>query len=97
MQAVEKTTSTEKFGDQSILVVINTHAHVEHDAGVGQLADDLHFLDEVSDMLVSEAALLQIFFDCNFLSEEFTEENLPIASFSYRLDDFNLLLLDQES
>lgn len=34
-----------------------------------QLVDHLHFLDEMADVPVSEALLLEVFLDCHLLAE----------------------------
>jgi hypothetical protein len=97
VQTVKETASTKELCDQSILIVIDAHAHIEHNARVMKLADDLNFFDKVRNVLVSESSFFEVFFHCNFLTKQFSEKDLTIPSFSNRFDDLQLFFFDEES
>lgn len=62
-----------------------------------KFVDDLYFLNEVSNVLVPEASLFDVFFDCHLLSVEFAQEDLTIAASSDWLYYLDLVFAYQES
>ena len=96
MEVIEKTASGQKLGDKEILVIVDTHSHIENYARMVQFADNLNFLDEVSDVFVSDSSFFQISFHCDLLTKKFAKENLAISTFSYRFLYFELFPLNKE-
>jgi hypothetical protein len=97
VEVVEKTAFIHELCNHAVLVVVNTHSHVKDDARVEKFVDDLHLFDEVTDMSVPEALLLQVFLDSHRLAKPPSFENLAVASSPDGPRDGDLLLGNEES
>lgn len=62
-----------------------------------QLADNLHLLHKITNVLVSESPFFQIFFHCNLLTKQFAQKDLSISSFANGFNDFELFFFDEKS
>ncbi len=69
MQIVKKTTAWQELSDHIVLIVIDAHAHIQHNTGMQQFVDYLHLLNKVPYMLVSEPLFFYVLFDCYFLTQ----------------------------
>ena len=96
MQIIEKAASRQKFSDEEILVIVDTHSHIENYARMVQFADNLNFLYKVSNVFVSDSSFFQISFHCHFLAIKLSKENLAISSLSNWFLYFKLFPLNKE-
>lgn len=96
MEVVKETAPWQELSDHVVLVVINAHAHVKHDWWVQELVDDLDLFDKVAYMLVPEAFLLDVFFNCDLLPQPLTQVDLSITALADGFNNLDLLFGDQE-
>ena len=96
MQVVKQTASRQEFGDHIVLIIINAHSHVKDNAWMEKFIYYLDLFNKMADMLISKPFLFQVLFDCNLLTQPFTKINLTITTLSNWLDNFDLLLWNEE-
>lgn len=97
MKIIEKTTSRKELCYHCVLVVIDAHTHIEHNARMMQFIYNLDLLNEMSNMFVTKTSLFYVFFNSHLLAIEFTQEDLSVATFAYRLNNLDLIFAYQES
>ena len=62
-----------------------------------QFIYNLDLLNEMSNMFVTKTSLFYVFFNSHFLTIEFAQEDLSVATFAYRLDNLDLIFAYQKS
>ena len=94
VELVEQRAIFQVFGDEGVLVGGDAHAHVEHDVGVFEVADDLQLLHEV--LLVAVLARLQVVLYRDRLPHVLTLVDLTETALPNQLQLLDVLLADQE-
>lgn len=94
VELVEQGAVFQVFSDEGVLVGGDAHAHVEHDVGMFEVADDLQLLHEV--LLVAVLARLQVVLYCDRLPYVLTLVNLTETALPNQLQLLDVLLTDQE-
>jgi hypothetical protein len=94
VELVEEAAVFEVLGDEDELVGRDADAHVEHDVGVLQVADDHHLLHEV--LFVVVFAGLHVVFDGDLLADVLPFVDFAVAAFSDQLKFLQIFFFYEE-
>jgi hypothetical protein len=86
MKMIKQTPLLQILINHQILLLTNTHPHIQHNIRVPQVADNLHLLKEVpSPLLVEPRVFLAELLDSYVLAQPLAPENLPVAALPHLL------------
>lgn len=99
VQVVKQTPLLQVLRDEEVIQALLTHAHVQHDVGVPQIADHLHLLQEVGhlDLVLETAAqfLAPVHLDGHLLTQPTPHVDFAVPTLPDLVEQVQLLVIDE--